>query len=53
MSSRPGRIIDLIETGWPRDRDSRTVSDPSFGRITARMWESLRSESLKALNSAS
>jgi len=49
MSARPGRFIDLIETGWPRDRDSRIVSDPHFGEITARLWTSLRGESMKAM----
>ncbi len=49
MSARPGRIIDLIETGWSRDRDSRVVETPKFGEITARLWKSLRSESLKAI----
>ncbi|HBK07634.1 MAG TPA: ABC transporter ATP-binding protein [Acetobacteraceae bacterium] len=49
MSSRPGRFIDLVETGWPRDRDSRIVSDAAFGAITARLWSSLRTESMKAI----
>ncbi len=49
MSARPGCFIDLIETGWPRDRDSRIVADPAFGALTARLWSSLRSESLKAM----
>jgi NitT/TauT family transport system ATP-binding protein len=49
MSARPGRFIDLVETTWPRERDSRIVADPGFGRVTARLWESLRAESLKAL----
>lgn len=49
MSARPGRFIDLVETGWPRERDSRIVADPGFGRVTARLWDSLRPESLKAL----
>jgi NitT/TauT family transport system ATP-binding protein len=49
MSARPGRFIDLVETGWPRDRDSRVVSDVAFGALTARLWSSLRTESLKAL----
>jgi NitT/TauT family transport system ATP-binding protein len=53
MSMRPGRIIDMIETKWDRDRDSKIVSNPEFGRITARMWESLRTESIKAMASAS
>ena len=49
MSARPGRFIDLVETGWPRDRDSRIVSDPAFGAVTARLWSSLRTESMKAI----
>jgi len=52
MSARPGRFIDLIETGWPRERDSRIVSDPAFGILTARLWSSLRTESMKALGRA-
>ena len=34
MSARPGRIIDLVETGWPRDRDSRIVERAEFGAVT-------------------
>jgi NitT/TauT family transport system ATP-binding protein len=49
MSSRPGTFIDFVETGWPRERDSRIVSDARFGTITARLWEKLRAESLKAI----
>jgi NitT/TauT family transport system ATP-binding protein len=49
MSARPGRLIDIVETGWPRDRDSRIVQEDAFGTITARLWRSLREESLKAL----
>jgi NitT/TauT family transport system ATP-binding protein len=49
MSARPGRFIDLIATGWPRERDSRIVADPAFGVVTARLWSQLRGESLKAL----
>jgi len=52
MSSRPGRFIDLVETGWARDRDSRIVADPAFGAITARLWMSLRVESMKAIGRA-
>lgn len=50
MSARPGRFIELVETGWPRDRDSTVVAEPRFGAITARLWSSLRAESLRALN---
>ena len=49
MSARPGVFIDLVTTGWARERDSRVVSDPGFGTITARLWSSLRSESMKAI----
>src|SRR5689334_23698340 len=49
MSARPGRLIDLVTTGWPRDRDSRVVEHADFGAITARLWKSLRAESMKTL----
>jgi NitT/TauT family transport system ATP-binding protein len=39
----------VIETGWSRDRDSRVVESPEFGRITARLWKVLRQESFKAI----
>jgi NitT/TauT family transport system ATP-binding protein len=52
MSARPGRFIDMVETGWPRERDSRIVSDPNFGTLTARLWTSLREESLKTMGRA-
>ena len=49
MSARPGRFIDIVATGWPRSRDSRIVSDARFGAITARLWDKLRGESLRAM----
>ncbi len=49
MSARPGRILEIVETRWPRDRDSRIVAEASFGEITGRLWRLLRGESLKAL----
>jgi NitT/TauT family transport system ATP-binding protein len=52
MSARPGRILDIVETRWPRDRDSRIVADASFGEVTGRLWKSLREESLKAIGKA-
>jgi NitT/TauT family transport system ATP-binding protein len=51
MSARPGRIIDVVETGWPRERDSRIVERPEFGGITARLWHTLRGESMKSIRS--
>jgi NitT/TauT family transport system ATP-binding protein len=52
MSARPGRLLDVVRTGWPRERDSRIVQDQAFGAITARLWRSLREESLKAIGKA-
>ncbi|MGE7473363.1 ABC transporter ATP-binding protein [Bosea sp. NPDC003192] len=50
MSTRPGTFIDFVETGWEKDRDSRVVSTPHFGDITARLWEKLRIEALKIMS---
>lgn len=52
MSARPGRFLEIVETGWPRDRDSTVVSDERFGRLTARIWTHLRAESLRAIGHA-
>jgi NitT/TauT family transport system ATP-binding protein len=49
MSARPGVFLEIVETGWPRDRDSRIVARPEFGAVTGRLWARLREESLKAL----
>jgi NitT/TauT family transport system ATP-binding protein len=49
MSARPGRFIDIVETAWPPDRDSKIVSEPRFGEITARLWSKLRVESLSSM----
>jgi NitT/TauT family transport system ATP-binding protein len=49
MSARPGVFLDVVATGWPRERDSNIVSDDAFGRITGRLWSTLRTESLKSL----
>jgi NitT/TauT family transport system ATP-binding protein len=49
MSARPGRLLSIIETDWPRDRDSRVVEDAAFGAITAQLWHKLRGESLKSI----
>jgi NitT/TauT family transport system ATP-binding protein len=52
MSARPGRFLEVIDTGWPRERDSTIVSSESFGRLTSRIWTRLRGESLQALGRA-
>src|SRR5690242_6051690 len=49
MSARPGRFLDIVVTGWSRERDSKIVSEPQFGEITGRLWDNLRGESLKSL----
>ena len=49
MSARPGCFIDMVETGWARERDSRIVSETGFGAVTGRLWASLRGESMKAM----
>ena len=49
MSARPGRFIEIIATGWSRERDSTIVREPAFAEITGRLWENLRGESIKAL----
>jgi NitT/TauT family transport system ATP-binding protein len=49
MSARPGRLLDVLETGWPPERDSRVVETPEFGCITARLWKALRQESMKSI----
>ncbi len=49
MSARPGRIIDVVETHWPRERDSRIIEHAEFGAITARLWHTLRGESMKTI----
>jgi NitT/TauT family transport system ATP-binding protein len=53
LSARPGRFVDFVDTGWLANRDSRIVSNPEFGRYTARIWATLRDESLKLMPSAS
>lgn len=49
MSARPGRFLDIVVTGWPRQRDSKIVGEPAFGEITGRLWDNLRGESMKSL----
>lgn len=53
MSSRPGRFIDIVPTGWPRERASETALDPGFGALQSQIWGVLREESLKALRADS
>jgi NitT/TauT family transport system ATP-binding protein len=52
MSARPGRFLDIVLTGWPRERDSKIVSEKKFAEITGRLWDNLRDESMKSLGYA-
>jgi NitT/TauT family transport system ATP-binding protein len=49
MSARPGRFIEVVETGWPHDRDSRLAERADFGAVTSRLWSLLRAESMRAM----
>ncbi|MFT5534527.1 MAG: NitT/TauT family transport system ATP-binding protein [Burkholderiaceae bacterium] len=49
MSSCPGTFIDIVETGWSRERDAQTAMDARFGALQSRVWGMLREESIKAL----
>jgi NitT/TauT family transport system ATP-binding protein len=52
MSARPGRFIEIVTTGWPRERDSRIAEAGEFGAVTTRLWTLLRDESIKARRQA-
>jgi len=52
VSARPGVFIDILETGWPADRDSGIVTDPRFGALAGQIWEKLRVETMKHMRSA-
>ena len=49
MSARPGKFIEIIETNWPSNRDSKMATSAEFGKVTSSLWEKLRLESLKAM----
>jgi NitT/TauT family transport system ATP-binding protein len=52
MSARPGRFLEVIETGWPDDRDSQLAESSEFGAVSARLWGLLRPESMRAMRAA-
>jgi NitT/TauT family transport system ATP-binding protein len=52
MAARPGRMLEIIETGWGEERGSTVVATPRFGEITARLWQLLREESMRAMKAA-
>jgi NitT/TauT family transport system ATP-binding protein len=44
MSSRPGRVIEQIPIGEPHPRPFEFMTDPSFDRVRARLFELLTDE---------
>ena len=52
MSARPGHILEIVETGWPRERDSRILEDDRFGPTAAHLWRLLRNETLRAADAS-
>lgn len=49
MSARPGHFLDVIDTGWPTDRDSRIAETEAYGKLITRIWSRLRTESMAAM----
>src|SRR5262249_36948343 len=52
MSARAGRILEVVETAWPRGPGSRVLVDERFGAISGHLWRLLRNETLKAADAA-
>lgn len=42
MSSRPGRILELVEVDLPRPRDTEVRSTEHFARLKGHLWDTLR-----------
>jgi NitT/TauT family transport system ATP-binding protein len=49
MSARPGRWLEIIETGWSKERDTGLVERPELSGLTARLWAHLRKEAVQAM----
>jgi NitT/TauT family transport system ATP-binding protein len=47
MSSSPGRIKDVVSVPFTRPRSPDLISTPEFGALTARVWNTIREESLR------
>jgi NitT/TauT family transport system ATP-binding protein len=44
MSSRPGRIVEVVDVDLPRPRDTDIRSTERFAQLKGHLWEILRSE---------
>jgi NitT/TauT family transport system ATP-binding protein len=45
MSSRPGRIKEVLTIGFPRPRGPGLIGTAEFGALVGRVWSSIREES--------
>jgi NitT/TauT family transport system ATP-binding protein len=48
MSSRPGRIIEVVDVDLPRPRDTDVRSTERFAELKAHLWETLRARRTEA-----
>jgi NitT/TauT family transport system ATP-binding protein len=48
MSSGPGRVKEVLNVELPRPRSPDLMSTPEFGSLVARVWSSIREESVRA-----
>ncbi|MDP2728290.1 MAG: hypothetical protein Q8P59_12195, partial [Dehalococcoidia bacterium] len=49
MSHRPSVVKAIVEVDIPRPRDTSTITLERFHELTSALWETLRTESEKAL----
>jgi len=47
MTARPGRLKETFQIDLPRPRDSSIIASDRFGKLVARVWSTLREESLR------
>ena len=47
MSSGPGRVKEVLDVELPRPRSPDLMSTPEFGSLVARVWSSIREESVR------
>jgi NitT/TauT family transport system ATP-binding protein len=47
MSSGPGRVKEVLSVELPRPRSPDLMSTPEFGSLVARVWSSIREESVR------
>jgi NitT/TauT family transport system ATP-binding protein len=50
MTFRPGRVKEIVPITFPRPRTLDLLEDERFQKITAHVWELLKSEAVKAFH---